>query len=118
MSMEVGTQRFMPAASGPAISFDSGGGRRAPVVKLRSSLLAPTPTKRGASECESCPSSIMFFIFILRCWAHSLMGEAFFESHLVPSTQNCHLVDAMQQMSFLCHQFLSGVSVECSLWRA
>ena len=54
MSMEVGTQRVMPTASGPAISFDSGGGRRAPLVKLRSSLLAPTPetAKRGASTCK------------------------------------------------------------------
>ncbi len=53
MSMEVGTQRVMPTASGPAISFDSGG-RRPPVLKLRSSFLAPTPdtAKRGASECK------------------------------------------------------------------
>ena len=56
MSMEVGTQRLMPTASGPAISFDSGGGgHRGPVVKLRSSFLAPTPetAKRGASESMS-----------------------------------------------------------------
>ncbi|CAL8462796.1 g2329 [Coccomyxa elongata] len=42
MSMEGGTQRVGPAPSGAPISFDSGGTRRAPVQKHRSSMLAPT----------------------------------------------------------------------------
>ncbi len=41
MSMEVDTQRVGPAPSGAPISFDSGGTRRAPAQKHRSSMLAP-----------------------------------------------------------------------------
>ncbi len=55
MSMEAGTLRQGPTASGQAISFDSGGGRRGPVLKLRSSLLARTPDalKGATSECKT-----------------------------------------------------------------
>lgn len=74
MSMEVGTQRVGPAPSGAPISFDSGGTRRAPVQKHRSSMLAPTPdtAKRSTMEGAACQ--------VLLISQHSLPSSACYKN--------------------------------------
>ena len=60
MSVETGFPRQRPAASGPAVSFDSAGksSRRPPLLKLKSSFLGqPSKSHRAsASEGEAFPS--------------------------------------------------------------
>ncbi len=53
MSVDTAFPRQLPAASGPAMSFDSGGksSRRPPVLKFKSSFLgAPSKSHRAAGS--------------------------------------------------------------------
>lgn len=54
MSVDTGFPRQLPAASGPAMSFDSGGksSRRPPVLKFKSSFLGALSKSHRAAASE------------------------------------------------------------------